>query len=119
MDCYNPNACRHISNCSNLLYTRCELNEHHLPLLDMTTNVLGHNESCRILTCCEKILCLSTLTPTLTPSPFVLFNHSKTSDDNDTILFVFSMSFLCFTLLLWCFISAYNRRRFQQIELME
>lgn len=69
MTCYNPAACKHVSNCSSTPTTACEPFEHQLELLD-TYFVSIRDQWCKGITCCEIVPCSVFVEPPAFPPAF-------------------------------------------------
>jgi hypothetical protein len=63
MTCYNPTACKHVSNCSSIPVSSCENQEHQLELLDTYFYSETQDQWCKGITCCEIVPCSTTEPP--------------------------------------------------------
>lgn len=111
--CYNPAACKQMSNCSSIPSTVCENHEHQLELLDQFFFSI-RKQWCKGITCCEVVSCSVSnnsqglFSPPVSPPPPLLIEEQSPTYRVLWVYFPFVFGIL-FTLLL-CVLW----RRFQQ-----
>lgn len=127
MECYSPEKCRQVSNCSSTPSNSCEDHEHQLNLLDIFFQSKLYDQWCKGITCCEVVACLEPPTPFPPAPPPVLFTtpppfiSSNTNDDfqqqqNDDIWIMVSVFGVIFLGIAGTIVYRYRRFTTNQSE---